>query len=296
MPQFWPALKGLNSTNSNGSSALISSALAFSLMTVCVKHLGGRIPIAEILFARSLISISITLFLLKRQGVSPWGKQKNLLFLRGLLGTAALFCVFYALATLPLSAATVIQYTYPTFTAIGAWFFLGEKIKRRIGIAVLIGWMGITMVARPTWITKSSEGLPSIPVFIAIAGAILTAFAYICVRKLSQSEHELVIIYYFPFLSIVVCLPLMLRNFIEPSGVEWLWLLGTGIFTQFGQMGITRGLHLLSAAKASSINYVQVIFATFWGYLLFEESIDVWSSTGAVFVLLGTLISLSGKD
>ena len=295
MTSNWSVHSKPDASSSQGGMALLGSALAFSLMSLCVKHLGNRLPVAEILFSRALISLAITQFLLAKEKVSPWGKNKSLLFLRGLLGTGALFCVFYALGTLPLSVATVIQYTYPTFTAIAAWFFLKERIKRRIIFAVILGWIGIVIVTRPEWITKSTDVLPTVPILIAIAGAILTSFAYICVRKLSRSEHELVIIYYFPLISIPICLPFLLDNFVQPIGLEWLWIIGTGLFTQIGQLGITKGFKMINAAKASTINYCQVLFAIFWGVLFFNEPIDIWVSIGAICVLIGTLISLSSR-
>ena len=114
-------LENKHTANLKGSQSLITSTLAFSLMTVCVKKLDGRIPIAELIMIRALISLVITWIGIKKKGISPWGKNKKLLLIRGLVGTGALFCFFQALNYLPLSTATVIQYTYPTFTAIFAF-------------------------------------------------------------------------------------------------------------------------------------------------------------------------------
>ena len=90
--------------------SLVGAALAFSLMTVCVKHLGGRLPVAEVVLIRSVISLAITLAMLSRLGVSPWGQQKGLLLVRGALGTGALLMFFQAISSLPLAAATLLQY------------------------------------------------------------------------------------------------------------------------------------------------------------------------------------------
>ena len=133
------AIRGSQSSKEwRACGALIACALAFSLMTVCVKHLGGRLPVAEVVLVRSLISIAITMAMLRRLKVSPWGEQRGLLLIRGGLGTAALLCFFEALARLPLAAATLLQYTYPTLTALAAWLLLGEPIRRRIGIHVRV--------------------------------------------------------------------------------------------------------------------------------------------------------------
>ena len=275
-----------------GCEVLIASALAFSLMSVCVKNLDNRLPVAEIVLIRALISLLITRVMLKRHGISPWGYNKKLLLVRGLLGTAALFCVFKAIAILPLASATVIQYTYPTFTAIGACLFLKEKISRRIGLAVAIGWIGITLVIKPNWITISNTGLELDSVCIAISGAVLTALAYISVRKLSKKEHPLVIIHYFPLVSIPITLPFVFIQGVLPTGIQWIWLIGVGLFTQIGQIWITKGLTLLPAAKATSINYSQVLFSAIWGSTLFSEELDKWTILGSLFILASTLLSL----
>ena len=122
-----------------GIKFLIGSGLAFSLMSVCVKQIGDRIPVPELVFARAMISLIITRFLLLRDNINPWGYQRKLLLIRGLLGTVALFCIFKALTILPIATATVIQYIYPTFTVICAYFILNESISKRKVISIFIG-------------------------------------------------------------------------------------------------------------------------------------------------------------
>ncbi len=275
---------------------LIASAWAFSLMSVCVKHLSGRLPVAEIVLVRALISLLITRLMIKRAQISPWGKNKKLLIIRGLLGSTALFCVFEAITTLPLASATVLQYTYPMFTAVAASLFLKEGFGLRIGIAVIVGWLGILMVVQPEWISTDSVQLPALSVVIALTGAFLTAMAYICVRKLSRQEHPLVIVHYFPLISVPIALPFLFSSGVIPVGVEWVWLIGIGIFTQLGQIWITEGLTLIPAAQASSINYVQVLFASTWGIILFAEKLNDWTIIGSFFILVATILSLSSQN
>ena len=276
-----------------GIKALTGSAFAFSLMTVCVKHLGGRIPVIEIVFLRALISLVITRLMLKKAGINPWGKNKKLLLIRGLMGTAALLCVFKALSSLSLAAATIIQYTYPTFTTILAWLVLSEATKKRILLAVLLGLMGVTLVANPFDKSSSISQVSSSPIAIALLGSILTAIAYICVRKLSKEENALVIVHYFPLVSVPITLPFIFIQGVMPTTIEWIWILGIGLFTQIGQILITEGLSLLPAGLASSINYTQVIFASLWGVIIFSETLDLYIFVGAILVLASTLISLS---
>ena len=282
-----------NSRNFKGIKFLLGSGLAFSLMSVCVKAIGGRIPVSELVFARAAISLLMTRILLFKNNINPWGYQKKLLLLRGILGTIALFCIFKALTTLPIATATVIQYIYPTFTAICAYFILNEYIYKRITYSIIIGWIGIVLVSQPEWVSNNNIIECIIPIIIAIIGALMTSLAYICVRKLSAKEHPLVIIYYFPLVSIPLSIPLLINNFVIPSGIEWIWILGIGFFTQIGQVCITEGLRLLPAGQATSLNYSQVIFSSIWGIFIFKEAISITVYMGGICVLISTIISMS---
>ena len=97
---------------------LVFASLFFSLMTVCVKKIDERIPIYELVFFRSILSLSITSIIIKNKNIKPWGNNKKLLVLRGILGTLALVCIFYSIRNMPLGISTVIQYTYPIFISI----------------------------------------------------------------------------------------------------------------------------------------------------------------------------------
>ena len=285
-----------SSETGQGVRCLILSSLAFSLMTVCVKQLDGRLPVPEIVLSRALISVGLTGVGLHRARVSPWGQHKGWLLARGVSGSLALLCFFEAITSLPLASATVLQYTYPTFTALAAGIILGEQLRRSIAAAVLLGWIGITLVAQPDWFNEGIGRLPTTSVLIALGGALFTALAYVCVRHLSSREHPLVIILYFPILSIPLTLPMVIRNGVMPHGGEWLLLLSIGVLTQLGQIWVTRGLGMMPAAQATSINYVQVVFAALWGYLWFSEGLTLWVVIGGMLVLASTLVSLQARQ
>ncbi len=279
----------------NGIKFLIGSGFAFSLMSVCVKATEGRIPISELVFARATISIIITRYFLYKNKINPWGHQKKLLFIRGLLGTFALFCIFKALTILPIATATVIQYIYPTFTVICAYIVLKEPILRRIVYSIIIGWIGIVLVSKPELNSNNNLQETILAIIIAILGALLTSLAYVCVRKLSSKEHPLVIIYYFPLVSIPLSIPLIINNFVLPTGTDCLLILGIGVFTQIGQLCITEGLRQLPAGQATSLNYSQVIFASMWGVLIFQERLTSSIYLGGFCVLISTIISVSAS-
>ena len=265
-------------------------------MGVCVKKVGGRLPGAEGVLARALVSLCLSWLMVRAAGLSPWGRRRWLLALRGMLGCLALWCLYGALSRLPLASATLLQYLYPSFTALLAWLWLRERPSRAILLATLLGWLGVLLVAQPpalfapAGLATAAQPLPPDGVLLAVVGALFTALAYVSVRSLARSEHPLVIVFWFPLVAALMSLPAVLLHPVLPRGPEWLWLLGVGLFTQLGQLGLTYGLARLPAARATAISYSQVAFAGLWGWLLFAEALDGWTSLGAVLILAAVLL------
>jgi len=275
----------------NNKFNLVFASLFFSLMTVCVKKIDEAIPIYELVFFRSIFSLIITSLIIKKKKINPWGKNKSLLILRGLLGTTALMCIFYSIRNMPLSISTVIQYTYPIFISIFAALLFKEKINFKLISALFIGWFGILIILNP-YQSKLYE-IDNFSIFIAFVGALTTSLAYIAVKKLSSREDIFIIIKYFPLISVITLLPIVCLNWITPQVNDLIWIIGIGIFTQAGQTFLTLGLKNLPASQASSINYLQVLFGSIWGIYIFGENITLNFVIGSLFVLLGTIISTS---
>ena len=275
----------------NNKFNLVFASLFFSLMTVCVKKIDEAIPIYELVFFRSIFSLIITSLIIKKKKINPWGKNKALLILRGLLGTTALMCIFYSIRNMPLSISTVIQYTYPIFISIFAALLFKEKINFKLISALFIGWFGILIILNP-YQSKLYE-IDNFSIFIAFVGALTTSLAYIAVKKLSRREDIFIIIKYFPLISVITLLPIVCLNWITPQVNDLIWIIGIGIFTQAGQTFLTLGLKNLPASQASSINYLQVLFGSIWGIYIFGENITLNFVIGSLFVLLGTIISTS---
>ena len=279
--------------NSFKKANLILASFFFSLMTVCVKKIDNRIPIYELVFFRSLLSLSITSLIINQRKLNPWGNNKPLLIIRGLLGTIALLCIFYAIRNMPLSISTVIQYTYPIFISIFAGILINEKITKNLIIASVTGWLGILIILSPNQLTNLNIELDNITVAIAFIGAISTSLAYITVKKLSMTEDIYIIIKYFPLISVITLSPIVLFNWITPNIADLIWIIGIGIFTQAGQTFLTIGIKKLQTSEAATINYLQVLFGSLWGVLLFNEIININFVIGSILVLLGTIICTS---
>ena len=212
--------KSINKVN------LVFASFFFSLMTLCVKKIDNRIPIYELVFFRSLLSLSITSLIINKRNINPWGNNKALLILRGLLGTLALVSIFYAIRNMPLNISTVIQYTYPIFISIFAGILIKEKITRNLILASITGWLGILIILNPSQLSSLNIELDKLTVLIAFLGAISTSLAYITVKKLSLTEDIYIIIKYFPLISLITLSPFVFLNWVTPNIIDLIWILG----------------------------------------------------------------------
>lgn len=272
------------------------AAFFFSLMSLLVKVAGQRLPSSEIVMGRSVVSLILSWIMLRRVGVSPWGERKGLLIVRGLLGFGGLLSFFYAIPRLPLADVTVIQFTNPIFTALFAALLIRERLTRAVVVSIALSLAGVTLIAQPSAIFGSGANtLDLTAVTVALVGAVFAALAYTTVRKLRETEHALVVVFYFPLVSIPACLPIMAPVVLWPTPLEWLMLLGIGILTQIAQVFLTRGLHKEPAGRATSVSYLQILFAALWGFLFFSEIPDALSVVGGLLVVSGILLTARSR-
>jgi len=270
---------------------MVLAAFFFSLMGLLVKLAGQRLPSPQLVLARSVVALVLSYGMLQRAGVSPWGHRKGLLFFRGISGFLGLLCVFYALTQLPLADATVLQYTNPVLTALLAALFLRETLGRREVLGLVCSLVGVAFVAQPALLFGTAAGaLNLVAVGVALLGALFAAIAYVTVRKLRETEHPLVVVFYFPLVSTPASLPAMAFEALWPTTVEWLLLLGIGVSTQIAQVYLTKGINVEKAGRALSMSYVQIVFAALWGVLFFNEVPGLLTLLGALLVVAGTIV------
>ncbi|MBZ0120876.1 MAG: DMT family transporter, partial [Sandaracinaceae bacterium] len=268
---------------SPGARAMVIAAFAFSVMSVLVKLAGERLPTSQVVLARGVVTLAMSAWAIHRRKLSFAGNRKGLLLLRGVFGFGGLFCYFYAVTHLPLADATVLHFVNPVLSVLVAAIVLRERAGLIEIAGALVALAGVVLVARPTLLFGQSE-LDPFAVGVALAGACFAAGAYVTVRSLRGSDDPLVVVFYFPLIAVPATLPFAIPAWVWPRPIEWLVLLGVGVATQIGQVQMTRALHLESTARATTLSYVQVIFAFGWGLLLFHEVPSLLGIAGALVI------------
>jgi drug/metabolite transporter (DMT)-like permease len=264
---------------SRGTLYMILAAFFFSLMSILVKASATNLPPQEMVLARSIVVFVITFYIMRCKGLPLKGNNTKLLIWRGVYGFLGLSAFFYTLATLPITDSVTLNYTSPLFTALLAPFLLKESNSGKQWLYFLLAFLGILLIIRPGF------SLQAIPALIGLGGAFFAGLAYNTIRQLRHSDNPLTIVLYFPAICIVLSIPWVIPNFVMPQGWEWIMLLGMGISTQFAQVFLTKSLHYETAARATNVSYIGVVFSTIWGIIFFAEIPDWRTAVGAVIVV-----------
>lgn len=270
---------------SKGVRYMLQATFFFAVMNVIVKHI-PNIPAVEVVFFRSIVSLVLSYGFLKSQRINVWGSNHGILVLRGLSGSIALCLFFITIQSIPLASAITIHYLSPIFTTIIGIYFVKEKVYKWQWLFFGIAFGGILIIQG--FDARVSLGYT----ILGVVAAFLSGVAYNCIRKLKTSEHPLVIIFYFPLVTLPLTGIYLLFDWVLPVGIEWLWLLLIGLSTQFAQYFMTKSYQSEDLSKVASLNYIGIIYALGFGYIFFDESYNTLTYLGMGVVLIGVVLNI----
>jgi len=287
---------------------MLLSSLCFALVNLFVKFLtnpvytGGyfqEFPPYELVLFRSVVSLSISLYIIKLKGIPVFGNNKKWLLIRGIFGATALTMFFYTLQNLPLAVATTVQYMSPIFTVLFAIPLQGEKVRPIQWLFFALALSGIVIIGygKQSGVNSAIDFDP-IWLILGLISAVFSGVAYNAIMKCRTTDAPITIVMYFPLVATPVMTVICIINgFIIPQGFEWVVILIIGIFTQFAQILMTKALHAERASKVTPIKYIGAIYAVGIGLFIFDENLSLIIFLGISLILLGVILnSLLKKD
>jgi len=267
-----------------GVKYILLATLFFALMNVGVKYL-TRIPAHEIVLFRALVTLVVGYFVLRVRRIYPWGRNRRLLIMRGIAGTAALIMYFWTVKHMPLASAVTIQYLSPIFTVFISGLMLKEPARAIQWLFYAIVFGGVLMIKGFDTRISMSE------LMIGIMAAVFSALAYNFVRKLKDYEDPLVVVFYFPLVTVPVVGLYTIFYWVTPQFLELLILIGVGLTTTMAQIYLTKAYHADSAVNISIFNYLGIIYAIIFGFIIFGESIPLLVYVGFILIVFGIIMS-----
>lgn len=242
-------------------------------------------PGMEMVFFRCGISMLFCFNILYRNKIDWKGSNRARLIARGTFGTIAVYTFFITIQNMPLGTAVTIQYLSPIFTTIIAIFLLKEKVKLPQWLFFAISFAGVLVI-------KGFDTRISVTMLaIGIVSALASGMAYNMVRSLKEKEHPIVVVLHFQIIGTILGFVFAAFNWRMPQGWEWFYLVMTGVLTQIGQVNLTKALQLEKIAHVSIFNYLGIIYALIFGFVLFGERYDWLAFAGIILVIGGVLLN-----
>ena len=264
---------------------LTTSALLFSIMGICIRYASHTVDNYTIVFFRNVVGLILFLPFIFKQGIGFVKTEKLWMHSwRSIVGLAAMYGFFYAIAHLKLSNAMVFTYSSPIFIPVIAWLFLKEKITIAMLCTAVLGFIGVFCVAKP------DQGLLNWISVIGIASSLLASMAFVTVRALTQTEPPERIVFYFCLIGSALSVIPMFWMWRTYHVKELLFLIGAGILANVSQIFMSHAYRLAPAGQIAPVNYMAIIFAGVWGFLLWNEVPDLYSVIGFCIILLAILL------
>jgi len=274
---------------SPGVRYMLLATFLFACMNVLVK-LVPHIPAVEVVFFRCVVSLAMSYAVLRAQRVNIWGNNRKWLIARGAFGAVALVLYFTLLQDIPLATAITLQFLAPIATAILGMLLLREKVWTLQWFFFLITFVGMLVIS------GFDTRMGPIHLLMGILAAGGSGMAYTIIRKLNYSEHPLVIVLYFPLVTLPLTGIYSIFNWVMPSGWDWPILLGVGVFTQFAQYFMTKAYQAEEVSKVANLKYLSIVYALLFGFLFFGETFNVLTYVGMILVIAGVVLNVWYKQ
>lgn len=200
-----------------------------------------------------------------------------------------MYCFFYALSELPLADAMLLKISAPLFIPIIAFVWLSEHISLRAIMAILIGFLGVILVLKPT-------GTIHIASLAGLMGGALAALAKVTIRHMSTTEPTSRIVFYFGLISLTVSAIPMVWYWQNPDLTEWMLLLLLGAFGTFGQLFLTKAYFFAPASRIAPFTYSSILFAGIIGWMFWGEIVTLITISGALLIIIAGIIILREKQ
>ena len=281
---------------------MLLASLSFAIMGGFAKVVSQTLPPVEVTFFRNIFGVALVGFAIYKVPLKQTGGKPFLLLFRGSMGFLALLAYFYIMAYIPLGEAVTYNKTSPIFVAIFAYILLNEKLHISALIAIVLGFIGIVMVAQPEGGSFDKYDI------LGILSGIGAALAYTSIRELRKYYDTRAIVMSFmgvgtiaplflmlitPYVTVSEDFDWMFSPFVMPQGMEWGYVIAVGIFATISQLLMTKAYELTKAGIVGTISYSNIVFATMIGVMLGDPIPGFWTVLGIILVIMsGLLVAL----
>ncbi|KZY02523.1 MULTISPECIES: DMT family transporter [unclassified Sulfitobacter] len=278
------------STTLRAALWMTGSIASFSFMAVAGRALAPRFDTFEIMMYRSLVGVIVVLILAAATGA--WREVRfdryGLHLLRNLAHFTGQNLWFFAVTVIPLAQVFALEFTSPIWVIVLSPLILGERLTLMRALAVVLGFAGILIVARP-----DPAGLNAGLVAAAMA-AVFFALTIMMTKRLTRTQSITCILFHLTTMQLVFGLVAAGYDgdVALPDAASFIWLALVGVAGLLAHWCLTHALAIAPATVVVPIDFVRLPFIAVVGMLLYAEALDIWVFVGALIIFGGNYLNL----
>jgi len=268
-----------------GIALILASTTFLGVSDVTAKYLSATLPSIEIAWIRFMV-FAVIMMPAMLPGSPLFALPTNRLglqLLRGLAVLASSLFFISGLRFLPIAEASATGFMAPLFVTALSIIFLGEKVGLRRWIATAVGLVGVIVILRP------GSGAFHPAAFFPIVSALAWACTLIMTRMMSGTERAITVMTYSSIAGVCILTALVPFVWVAPSWHDILLGLFIGVASTAGQWIVVLAFRYADASVLAPFSYTQLLWVSILGFLVFGEVPDVWTVTGAAFIVASGL-------
>lgn len=281
---------GVEPGNFIGVCLAVFSGLALMANGAVGKHLGGEVHPFVIVFIRSVVVGVCLLAMFGRQGyarLKPAGH--GLIFINGLVFTAATLGWFWALPRVPLDLVAAIGFTSQLYAMVAAILFLGETSRPWRWAALAVGFGGAMIIIRPGFVEITPGTI------VVLVTAVLYSTSRLLIKVIATRDTPAIMVTWQALWASLLSLPAALYMWTTPTPAQGFWLLVLAALTVLSHYTLAWALRLADVGAVEPTTFMRLVWAAMLGFIFFGEVPNLFTIAGGL-VVLGSIIYIARRE
>jgi drug/metabolite transporter (DMT)-like permease len=264
---------------------MILTGLCFVAVTASVKMVGDHVPAAQSAFLRYVLGLVFLIPMWPAIRAARLDRGTWMMFsLRGVAHSIAVILWFFAMTRIPIADVTALNYLNPIYVIVLAVLFLGERIGPwRIG-AIAASFIGTLIIVRP--------GFREVDIghVAMLFTAVMMAISYFLAKILTSRASPAAVVFMLSTIVPAILAPFAWFVWVPVSWVDLGWLFLTATFATAGHFTMTLAFRAAPLAVTQPVTFLQLIWATLLGVLVFNEPVDLYVMMGGTMIISAIII------
>ena len=261
---------------------MIITSFFFVGVFITVKYIGSNVPSSQSAFLRYLFGTLILLPIIIKSFKNTNMTLTKMFVLRGFFHAIGVTLWFYSMTVITIAEVTAIGFLTPIFICIGASFLFKEKIKGFRLLAIFISFLGALIILRPGFkLLETGHGC-------MLFAALVFSISYLIAKHVSENKNSMEVVGFLSLYTTLFLIPMAIYDWKIISYENLFMLFLTAILATLGHITMTMAIKSAPMVVIQPFTFLQLVWSVIFGFILFNENIDLFVIIGGIVILLST--------